>query len=391
MITYYIMEILLPEYGIQSAFISTGLLVLAGFSALVAALSSQQTNLVNQEMQEKQNQYNTAEAQKQRDFEKQMQEQQNQFAVDQAEVERNYNTPSAQLARLRSAGVNPFIGQNSIGASDSTVASPSSAPSGASASSPLSALMQNPFESATSSAMSLAQMYGIDAQAGNQMAQRDKTAVEVAKGIYDITGSKQSSQDYLFNQLGRMESGDSPYMRQALADLNSRELQNQYQKLQNELSAKYGAKSAESRIANIEMDTTRKVAEIGRMASENRLNEQKIKELASQMVANYAKAGLDLANSNTVNALRSGLVAQLNLQNTGQSLSNVHQAMTNTILGYDKADRAAKFAHDAPKREMYYGIQNETIPFYVEKFLNAFDDAISERISSAVGLGKVFK
>lgn len=391
MFTYYIMEILLPEYGIQSAFISTGLLVLAGFSALVAALSSQQTNLVNQEMQEKQNQYNTAEAQKQRDFEKQMQEQQNQFAVDQAEVERNYNTPSAQLARLRSAGVNPFIGQNSIGASDSTVASPSSAPSGASASSPLSALMQNPFEYATSSAMSLAQMYGIDAQAGNQIAQRDKTAVEVAKGIYDITGSKQSSQDYLFNQLGRMESGDSPYMRQALADVNSRELQNQYQKLQNELSAKYGAKSAESRIANIEMDTTRKVAEIGRMASENRLNEQKIKELASEMVANYAKAGLDLANTNTVNALRSGLVAQLNLQNTGQSLNNYNQSMKNTILGYDKEDRKAQYLYDTPKRDMQYDTSRYGYNYWKQMFLNEVDNVISERISTAVGLGKLAK
>lgn len=391
MITYYIMEILLPEYGIQCAFISTGLLVLAGFSALVAALSSQQTNLVNQEMQEKQNQYNTAEAQKQRDFELQMQEQQNQFAVNQAEVERNYNTPSAQLARLRSAGINPFIGQNSIGASDSTVASPSSAPSGASASSPLSALMQNPFESANSSAMSLAQMYGIDAQAGNQMAQRDKTAVEVAKGIYDITGSKQSSQDYLFNQLGRMESGDSPYMRQALADVNSRELQNQYQKLQNELSAKYGAKSAESRIANIEMDTTRKVAEIGRMASENRLNEQKIKELASQMVANYAKAGLDLSNTNTVNALRSGLVAQLNLQNSGQSLINYNQSMKNTILGYDKEDRKAQYLYDTPKRDMQYDTSRYGFNYWKQMFLNEVDNVISERISTAVGLGKLAK
>lgn len=116
-------------FGDISDFVSTGGGLLS-FGDNIAGLFGQSSDMrFQREMLEKQQQWQSEEAQKNRDFQKAQQEYQNQFNYDSAfdmfNAYNQYNDPSAQMSRLSSAGVNPWLAMGGSGSSGSAQSQPS--------------------------------------------------------------------------------------------------------------------------------------------------------------------------------------------------------------------------------------------------------------------------
>ena len=224
-----------------------------------------------------------------------------------------YNTPSAMRARLSEGGYNPFLfdGAKTNAAGQ---ASMGSVPSPARQSAPNQPTMQPlDFGGIGRGVQSAAEIYanvkGVDAQAANQQSQADLNQAKTVEAIYRSLG-KDAAVSYA-KKIGYEMPDDTPSIKLLDQEMHFNQLQNDRVELENALVRNYGAKKAESEIANIEELTTKYVSEIGFMASQaevnestKKLNERKAYALGSEMARNLAQARLFSSNS----AINEGIV-----------------------------------------------------------------------------------
>lgn len=251
-----------------------------------------------------------------------------------------YNTPSAQRARLREAGFSPWqSGGGGAGVTPNLAASHGS-PSAGSPSmvgAPSFPIIDNPADNMQSV---LNESIRIDAESANQLAQAAQSAVMTSVALYEKTGDLKSAEKYLNTSLravgGASFNDNSLYFRQFELSIRAKELENinkdlnnQYQKIQNDIQAKTGMPLAEANLSNIRQSTAFLGKQIEEAVSridlnkENILNaketrkliESQIKSALSEVVANYANAyrlrkegDKFVADTQTINAVREHVV-----------------------------------------------------------------------------------
>lgn len=233
-----------------------------------------------------------------------------------------YNSPTSQMRRLREAGLNPFLIQSSVGSGESSLAgsSPQGAPSvgsGAMAGSvgtPSGSLAQlTPFTAVR------------DMLAGKQVqAQLQSSEGHYIKDLADsfVTLGKEfgpeQANKILNNILPGLGSASADGMSQTFRllgeQVQSQHLDNLRKQMENGLLSEFGKKHAQSILDRVDIEATESAARIGKMASDVRVNETEIRELATRCAKNLAEAGLASANAETVNQVRQYLVGQMRLQ-----------------------------------------------------------------------------
>lgn len=114
--------------------------------------------------------------------------------------------------------------------------------------------------------------------------------------------------------LGMAGVSGSQYERQMEAYINSIELQNESVSLQNEIVAMYGKDKASLINQNLIFEGQRLYAEIDKLYSDKRLNEQSIKELISRATRNVAEASHLNADTKTLDGLRQYVVRSASLK-----------------------------------------------------------------------------
>ena len=287
--------------------------------------------------------WESAEAEKARDW--QSREWQRQFDAQNA-----YNTPSAQMARLKEAGLNPFLNQSSVG-SGSSVSVPStpssSAPSGASASAPpISTPMLHDV------GLGFTQARAVDAQNANALAQSFKTSVEAAKDLWTI--SPKLAKNFLSEaakRYGQDSNAFSMFSQRFELDMRNKDLENERIELANSLTKKFGSKQAERQLDLIDNQIVHIVASIGKMASDAKVNDSEIKKLASDVAKNFAEAGLFNVQAGQIKSFLPYLINKLSFENGTAAmnfLENSAEFGANQSyfewLGTDKAKQSRKMS-----------------------------------------------
>lgn len=234
----------------------------------------------------------------------------------------SYNSPSAQMGRLRDAGINPFLAQSSVGSGVSSLAgsSPQGAPSfgsGAMAGSvgtPSGSLAQlTPF----TAVRDMLAGKQVQAQLQSSEGQYIKDLAESFVTLGKEFGPEQANK-ILNNILPGLGSASADGMSQTFRllgeQVQSQHLDNLRKNMENELLSKFGSKHAQSILDRVDIEASESAARIGKMASDARVNESAIRELATRCAKNLAEAGLASANAETINRVRQYLVGQMRLQ-----------------------------------------------------------------------------
>lgn len=252
--------------------------------------------------------------------------------------ENEYNTPLAQRQRLQEAGYNPWI--SGSGGSMSNVSQ--GVPQTSSPSPPSMIPMQDVIGPAARSGVSAAmQQVQTQAQASNQLAQAAQNGVDTAIAIYEKTGDFDTAEAFLANVLSTVGGGkidkNSLYFQQLNLAVHGKELdnankqlQNQYQELQNQIQAKTGMPLAEAtlykiqqegqllgeEIFNVAKDTLLKGQQIDNLKEAKRLISEQVRESIAHQVAYYAEAyklrkegDKYVADTQTINQIRDSIVA----------------------------------------------------------------------------------
>lgn len=233
-----------------------------------------------------------------------------------------YNSPSEQMKRYREAGLNPFLmmqnGQVGSGNSQSVPNAPLPSRTGVT---PFQRpTLGNPMEGVAD------KLYGAS-QIKNQ---RIVSLSEMAKSIPSLVKGigKDSAKRLLSSLFGR--DVDTEMINDVV---QNEALQTQYrtevERIQSVIASKYGETEASNRVALQEEQFNKMSAEIGLMASEGKLNDQKIKSLMSEYVRNIADAwklkregDYYVASADTINALRGLTVASLQNEVTKSGFEN---------------------------------------------------------------------
>lgn len=138
-------------------------------SSLVGANSANSTNALNYRMMQEQNQFNAGQAHLNREW-------QDTMLTKQWNRETDYNDPQNQMARLKQAGINPFMAAEGVAGFGQTH-SPS-APSGAQASASQTIPMQNPWANFGQNFTNFAEIAKAWMEAKKASAEGDKASTE---------------------------------------------------------------------------------------------------------------------------------------------------------------------------------------------------------------------
>lgn len=229
--------------------------------------------------------------------------------------ENEYNTPLAQRQRLQEAGYNPWI-SGSGGMSNVSQGVPQTS----SPTPPSMIPMQDVIGPAARSGVSAAmQQVQTQAQASNQLAQAAQSGVDTAIAIYEKTGDADAAEAYLSNVLSTVGGGkidkDSLYFRQLNLAITGIELDNAQKDYQNSLSKiqvmiqeQTGLAKAQADLNMIDQQITESVARIGKMASDVKVNEAEVQKLLSEEAMNIAKKNNLDADTQTINGIRDALI-----------------------------------------------------------------------------------
>lgn len=294
-----------------------GGVALAGLAGSAINASSQaSTNRANASMDEATRNWQSQENQINRKW--QEEQWQKQF-----DATNQYNTPSAQMERYRQAGLNPYLhinGQVGSGQSTGTSVTPP-AMAGTPQHSQMVAPRYDVVGPIANALGSYNSVRGTDANVANQQAQADYQKALTAKEIASVAGYNKA-REYLNSSLG-VSGISSPAERIAEGEITQLELSNEMRKIQNTIAKKYGDDQASAILANTQQQYVNMVAQVGKMASDVKLNDATIgrvhaesRELASRFVRNLADAyklrkegDHYLADTTTINAIRSSVTA----------------------------------------------------------------------------------
>lgn len=258
------------------------------FGAIASIINGMSDRAHNWNMQQYQNRYNSREAQKNRDFQSDEAEKSRQFTLDQWNRTNEYNSPENQVKLKLDAGVNPW--NNSSPASAQPAYSPSSAPSGSTASSVTPPYVQ------TSEATGIAAFSAI------------------TKGIKDLSDSSLSNAEknrintLLTDELGKIRS-DTSYKNVLTA----------YQDIVNKFANKRNV-----------LELGKLSSEISKLRTDKELSEKKIQEVSATITSLLEKANVDAATSAQLrlfvqNYARELYSAQIDSLKTGSS-KNIAEA-----------------------------------------------------------------
>lgn len=256
---------------VAPALIAAGGSILGGITSLFGSKKANDTNI---KIARENRDWQTLENQKQRDYETEMWNKTN-----------LYNTPSAQMKRLREAGINPFI---SGSGGYSNVSQIPSAPGMQGA--PNAPIVQNEFEgfasalqNGISSSASLAQ---VGANVANQNA---KTAIDAIKAYDEFL--KSSNGDYvgarqllgtLLKPLGYSSHQMQSIMQGANLNYLSHKIETDKKEVEYEIVNQFGKAKAKYEIDNINKLTDKLDSDIIHNKSLVNFNEAQIKELAQR-------------------------------------------------------------------------------------------------------------
>ena len=274
----------------------------AAGSAVGSLISQADANKANREIARENREWQSGENEKSRQWEEKMWNAQN-----------VYNTPSAAKARLKEAGFNPYLVESSnIGNGNATSAGSPSL-SGAPSTPEMKPL---PFgEAFNNLGQSVAYAYNesksVDSNAANQTAMANETHVKVAQQLDKMYPNRGIGQNYLQRNL-RVTNGESTanslVQRQANAAVLAQETAAADARLSYKLNKKYKATQITNLISLQDKEYEKIGAEIGKMASDAKVNDATIeKYLAEKAKLLAEKAHLD-ADTETINAIRDYLV-----------------------------------------------------------------------------------
>lgn len=274
----------------------------AAGSAIGSLISQADSNKANRDIARENREWQSGENEKSRHWEEKMWNAQN-----------LYNTPSAAKARLKEAGFNPYLVESSnIGNGNATSAgSPSM--SGAPSTPEMKPL---PFgEAFNNFGQSVAHAYNesksVDSNAANQTALANETHVKVAQQLDKMYPGRDVGQRYLQKNLrltNGENTGNSLVQRQAKAELIQQESLAAIARLNYRLDKKYKETQIQNLISLQDKEYEKIGAEIGKMASDSKVNDATIvKYLAEKAKYLAEKAHLE-ADTETINAIRDYLV-----------------------------------------------------------------------------------
>lgn len=300
---------------VQCAVVDPASLALAlgitGVSTIGNYISQSKSNIANAKMQQTQNEFNAAEAEKQRAFQANMMAGAQQFAVEQESSRRLYNSPSAMIER----GINPFI--QSVAGSLSAGEQPNlgSTPQGASGATALTS-QNHPFQFGdfSSNLSALSYIKGVDANSANQKSQHDKNVIENASELSRIV-SPEVGRQYLNANLGvDGDLSNSPEYLQAWENYESMRIDNEIKNLSLRLQGQYSEKQIQSALRNQDAVTKQVISET---ANGKELTEVRKKEAAANVARGYAEAFKlkregehYIADSKTIDAIRDAVVSE---------------------------------------------------------------------------------
>lgn len=352
---------------------SVGAVIGAGISAVGSLLGNQMQNNANSNLN-RENQL----------FQAGMLHEQQNWSEKMWNKENEYNTPLAQRQRLQEAGFNPWI--SGSGGSMSNVAQTPASQGSTSAPQSMSMRYDNPFGNL---GQTINDMVRTNAESANQLSQAAQNSVNTAVALYEKTGDINSAREYLSTSLksigGANFSDDSMYFQQLELTIHGMELKNIGQDLvntrsdlENQIVAKYGAKEAESRIANLEQLTTKYVGELGLMSSQADLNRSEIKlndkrayELGARAAAEFAQAGLFTSEASINNGMARFLIGNAHISYIQSYMNAVEQSAD--FIGNTKVreTKVSEFGQD--RRNWNY--KNSPEGNAVNSFINGFTNA----------------
>lgn len=352
---------------------SVGAVIGAGISAIGSLLGNQMQNNANSNLN-RENQL----------FQSGMLHEQQNWSEKMWNKENEYNTPLAQRERLREAGFNPWI--SGSGGSMSNVSQTPASQGSTPAPQSMPMRYDNPFQNLGNT---INDMVRSNAESANQLSQAAQNAVNTAVALYEKTGDIEAAQRYLATTLksvgGANFTDDSLYFQQLNLTIHGMELKNIGQELantrselENQIVAKYGAKEAESRIANLEQLTTKYVGELGLMSSQadlNRseinLNDKRAYELGARAAAEFAQAGLFTSEANINNGMANFLIGNARISYIQSYMNAVEQSAD--FIGNEKVRETKMSDFGKSRRDINY--KNSPEGNAVNSFINGFTNA----------------
>lgn len=223
--------------------------------------------------------YNHHEAKLQREWQSQENEKSRNFERLMWDLNNQYNTPSAQRARLEEAGLNPYLNTGTVGTGTS---SPMGAPAPQGGSSPASIAPNG----STNFAGAFAQMEhlrneakSVDANAANQYAQAAKTGAEIFSMVFQKTGNIDMANEAARQFMPIMQGAsweDSPEGQRYGAMVDSARAQSQIDRVNAVIAEKYGEDKAYREIVKMDYEYQESVARVGLWSSIAKLNDSNI-------------------------------------------------------------------------------------------------------------------
>lgn len=251
-----------------------------------------------------------------------------------------YNTPTAIRQRLQEAGYNPWISGSGGGNLQSLAGSAGQGHSGSASQLPLGSPIpaQNPFGGLNG----IAQALGIDAQISNQNA---KTLNEL------IDGFNKASQTFGYDRAQKMyeplirgvsgsDSQTNLIFQNARMALEEKRLKVAYQESVNEWLPRLNQATVDKNDQWI----TESVARIGKMASDVKVNDEKIDLMITEEAKNIAEKNHLNADTKTINAIRDSLANKMDQE-------AVLMSYQRESAGMDVTSKRADFIQESEGRK----------------------------------------
>ena len=228
-----------------------------------------------------------------------------QFQREMWQKQNEYNTPSAQRQRLQEAGFNPWM--SGSGSPQSLAVS---AGEGKNGSAPASIPMQDIIGNAVRNGVgTYYQAASAQANIANQNVQTLKQAIDTYKEARMNGWSKESAMAIIepFIKSNNSLSDSNRYLDAIDYEIENKRLLNQYQKSVNEIYPQM----SRSQMDKIDQDITESVARIGKMASDRAVNDAEIDRLVAEKAKLIAEKNHLDADTKTINAIRNALADKM--------------------------------------------------------------------------------
>lgn len=312
----------LSEIGAALINGGSGLLggVAQGIGGIVSANSA---NKANRQIAAENRRWQTQENQLNRDWEEKMWQAQNE-----------YNTPSAVMARYKSAGLNPYL----AGDGSPTVGAASSAGTPSMVGAPnLSNMIPADVSgfgrglAAGGSAVSTyLQAQSVDANIANQQSQTARSFAETYASLLDSVGQKKADaiMDSIAPMFGHGDS-NSPLMRRLRSSALRSEAEADMADLNNQIAQRFGFQQKEREMQVLQHMPDKILAEINKLSADALLSKESVNELVTREARNLAEALKLRADASTINALREYVVDSAKYQSQ--------------ILSYEEGESSAEF------------------------------------------------